>query len=73
MKQRANIEIVTASWGVTVKKTDLAEALWPRLQKNVQRRMTYRTVAALPAGRVAQRALRVALETHRRQVALRVR
>jgi hypothetical protein len=31
MKQRPNIEIVTAPWGVTVKKTDLAKALWPRL------------------------------------------
>ena len=70
--RRPNIEVVTACWGKTVRKVDLAEALWPRLQVKITRRIARGTLEVLPAGRVGVRALRMALEAHRRHVALRV-
>ena len=68
-----NIEVVTARWGRKVDKVQLAEALWPRLRWKIERRAVYGTLDGLPAGRVAVRALRLALQSHRRRVALQVR
>ena len=67
----ANIEHTTKPWGVGVNKVKLAEALWPVLRRKVRRRLKSDTLDGLPAARVAETALSLALQTHRRSVGLR--
>ena len=68
-----NVENVGKRMRRKVRKVELAEALWPRLQRKVQadgrRGRPFRT----PATTVAARALELALTTHRRNVVLPVK
>ena len=68
-----NIESVGRSWPTKFRKVSLAEALWPRLEAKVARRIESGTLQRLPAARVALRALNMALDGPRRSVTLRVR
>ena len=54
-------------------KMDIAHALMAVLQQKVRRRMEKGTLARLPAGRIGEAALRMALTHHRRSVALKIR
>lgn len=67
-----NIERVCHGWPRVVRKTTLAEELWPVLARKITRglgTLNYR----VPAGRVGVDALRLALDTHRRHVGMRIR
>lgn len=69
---RPNIEKVCEGWTRGVRKIDLAEDLWPVLERKIKRgtkTLNYR----IPAGRVAVQALRMAMNTHRRNVGIRLR
>jgi len=65
-----NVEVVTSPWGLEVNKVRLAEELWPRLERNVQRRAQAGTLERLPVGRVAVQVVRTVARTHRRNVVL---
>lgn len=68
-----NVEAICRSWPDKFHKTQLAEQLWPVLQVKVHRDITSGKRLRIPAARVAAKALRMALESSGRNVALRVR
>ena len=68
----ANIDNVVAGWPSVARKVDLAEALWPTLRRKVRRTATPGR-RRVPAARVGEHALQLALATHRRSAALRIR
>jgi hypothetical protein len=69
-----NVEKICVSWPVSAKfrKMELAEELWPVLQKKVRRDIASGKRLRVPAARVAVKAIRMAVESPRR-VALRLR
>lgn len=69
---RPNVELVSAPWGVKVSKVALATATEPVLLRKVRARMKSGTLKKLPAGRVAEQALRMAMASRRSQVGIRV-
>jgi hypothetical protein len=71
--KRPNVEVVTAPWRVKVSKVALATATEPLLLRKVRARMKSGTLKKLPAGRVAEQALRMAMASRRRQVGIRVK
>jgi hypothetical protein len=68
-----NVEVICRSWPNKFDKMQLAEVLWPVLQAKVQRDLTSGKRLRVPAARVADRALRMALEISGHNIALRVR
>lgn len=71
--RRPNVAVVTAPWRTYVNKVALATATEPLLLRKVRARMKSGTLEKLPAGRVAEQALRMAMTSHRRQVGVRVK
>ncbi|MGC1184263.1 MAG: hypothetical protein WBA31_03810 [Candidatus Dormiibacterota bacterium] len=72
-RRSPNVELVCVTWPRKFRKIELAEALWPCLQRKVVR---YRSAAAhsrIPALRVATSALELARGTNRGRVGLRIR
>jgi hypothetical protein len=67
-----NVESICRNWPDKFHKTQLAEKLWPVLQSKAHRDLTSGKRLRVPAVRVADRALRMALESSGRNVALRV-
>lgn len=69
-----NVEKICQGWPANTKfrKMELAEELWPVLQKKVQRDIASGKRLRVPAARVAVKAFRMAAESPRRRVALRV-
>jgi hypothetical protein len=65
-----DIEVVGRPWHVNVTKVRLAHALEPTLVTKVRDHKERGTIARLPAARVADEALHLALGTHRRLVGL---
>lgn len=68
-----DIEVVATCWHVRVKKVPLAHELEDALMTRVQQRRERGTLHRLPAARIADEAIRLALSTHRRTVALPLR
>jgi len=68
-----NVELVCATWPQKFRKLELAEALWPCLQRKVARYRAVGTRSRIPALRVAAKALQMARGTNRGRVALRIR
>jgi hypothetical protein len=68
-----NVEKICQTWPHKFTKTDLAEALWPRLQAKVRRDVGSGKPLRVPAARVGVKALQTALQSYRRPSALRVR
>jgi hypothetical protein len=70
---RPNIENAANRLGRYGNKMDIARSLMPVLERNVRRRMEKGTLAGLPAGRIGEAVLHMALTHHRRSVALKIR
>lgn len=68
-----NVEAICRSWPDRFRKLELAEELWPCLKVKVNREITSGERLRVPAARVGVRALQMATESARRNVALRVR
>jgi len=68
-----NVEAICRSWPGKFDKMQLADVLWPVLQAKVQRDLASGKRLRVPAARVADRALRMALEVSGRNIALRLR
>ncbi|MHB8290641.1 MAG: hypothetical protein ACYDEY_15725 [Acidimicrobiales bacterium] len=71
--KRPNVEAVTAPWGVNVNKVELARETEPVLRQKVRAHVRGGTLKKLPAGRVAEQALGMAMASRRRQVGIRVK
>lgn len=75
IRRSPNVEVIRQSWPANAKfhKVELAEELWPVLRRKVRRNIASGKRLRVPAARVAAKALDMAREAPRRQVALRVR
>lgn|GEM_PF-1646085 len=74
IRRSPNVEIICKGWPTCAKfhKTELAEELWPVLREKTLRDMASGKPLRVPAVRVAAKAFRMAAESPRRRVALRV-
>ena len=74
-RRSPDVEAICRAWPASAKfrKADLAELLWPALQKKVQRDLTSGRRPRVPAARVAVKALTMAFEYPRHRSALLVR
>ena len=68
-----NVEAICRTWPDRFRKLELAEELWPCLKVKVNREVASGERLRVPAARVGVRALQMATESARRNVALRVR
>ena len=68
-----NVEAICRNWPDKFRKTQLANKLWPVLKEKVHRDLKSGKRLRVPAVRVAVQALRIALESSGRNVALKVR
>lgn len=74
-RRSPDVEAICRAWPTNAKfrKADLAEVLWPALQKKVQRDLTSGKRPRIPAARVAVKALTMAFEYPRHRSAILVR